>query len=567
MVASHNRRSSGKTSSEPTASLHPNLRAALTSLDVTLVDELQRYRRHKAGYAPPPPRGLNISSAGSLGLSPVVAQRSSSPSPRIASNQPSHQKNAANQHGLSRSAATGATASTVAQQPAPLDSPQTTLGTSSPKIASGTAPLATLSDETPTGELPSSLLKTMPESTATGEQDLSTQTVANQTSAIQLVTSTHETTDGQGSDGSSTTSPIESSSLVPTGDVDPFDYLASSEELLKSLSENEPDFTIIREHPGFFRSLLTPVGIGSSLILLLSTATLTYVLLTNAMGRLSFNQPEVFPGSSSSSSSTAASGKPGIASSGLPDSPNLAAKEFVDLNLNTLSTLKTTADKAPAPSSIAPSPGSVKPAKTQSLTPLPSPVPLGSSTAMIIPLPPAVTPFTATTTLPDNSEQATFLPATSVTQVTSPSIPSMSSGTRSSVRPPEPSPKVSVPTASRFPTPTQRLLPSPTAIASPPASQPAVQGLSPSPSSSAMTSPSSAVTPVRSSSPGYTVVSPYTGDRHLENAQRVVPDAYVRNSEDGAKVQLGTFDDPAKARELVEQLNRQGIDAQIQPQP
>ncbi|MDW8200022.1 MAG: hypothetical protein RML75_02250 [Cyanobacteriota bacterium SKYGB_h_bin112] len=575
MVASHNR-SSNKVSSESTASLHPNLRAALTSLDVTLVDELQRYRRHKAGYAPPPPRGLNTVPTGSPGLSPVATQRSSPNSSPTASRQPSHQKTiAANQHPDQRQVATPAatvvTASTVAQQSVSLGSLETTSGTSSPKAVSVTAPPTIPSDETSTGESSSSLLKTMPEPTATHEQDLSTQTATNQTGAIQLVASTQGTADSQGNDGSSTTSPTESGSLVPTGDADPFDYLASSEELLKSLSEDEPDFTTIREHPGLFRSLLTPLGIGSSLILLLSTATLTYVLLTNAMGRLSLNQSNgVSPDANSGpSSSTVAPGKPGITSSGLPDSPNLAAKEFIDLNLNTLSTLKTSSansDKATASSSIASSPGNVQSTKGQPLTTLPSPVPLGSSTAMIIPLPSAVTPFVSTTNLPNNSGQANSGQAAFSPTASQVDGPSVSTRTQSPpARLPVPSPRASIPTASRFPTPTQHLLPSPTAITSPPPSQPAVRRSSPSPSS-AITSPPPAA-PTRPSSPGYTVVSPYTGDRHLENAQRVVPDAYVRNSEDGAKVQLGTFDDPAKARELVEQLHRQGIDAQIQLQP
>jgi len=72
--------------------------------------------------------------------------------------------------------------------------------------------------------------------------------------------------------------------------------------------------------------------------------------------------------------------------------------------------------------------------------------------------------------------------------------------------------------------------------------------------------PSSSAAPA----PGYVVVTPYTGDRNLENAQRVVPDAYVRNYPDGARVQLGSFNDPEKARSVVEQLQQQGIEAQIQ---
>jgi cell division septation protein DedD len=60
------------------------------------------------------------------------------------------------------------------------------------------------------------------------------------------------------------------------------------------------------------------------------------------------------------------------------------------------------------------------------------------------------------------------------------------------------------------------------------------------------------------------VVTEYNGDPALEQAQKVVPDAYVRNFSDGARIQLGAFDDPGKADALVEQLNKEGIPAKVE---
>jgi cell division septation protein DedD len=61
----------------------------------------------------------------------------------------------------------------------------------------------------------------------------------------------------------------------------------------------------------------------------------------------------------------------------------------------------------------------------------------------------------------------------------------------------------------------------------------------------------------------YYVVTPYSGDPSLENAREAVPDAYVRNFEAGASVQLGAFSDSARAEELIQQLESQGIPAEI----
>lgn len=59
------------------------------------------------------------------------------------------------------------------------------------------------------------------------------------------------------------------------------------------------------------------------------------------------------------------------------------------------------------------------------------------------------------------------------------------------------------------------------------------------------------------------VVTPYTGDRSLEEARQAVSGAYVRNFPQGAQVQLGAFSNADSAQSLVQELNSQGIPAQV----
>ena len=64
---------------------------------------------------------------------------------------------------------------------------------------------------------------------------------------------------------------------------------------------------------------------------------------------------------------------------------------------------------------------------------------------------------------------------------------------------------------------------------------------------------------------GYSVVTPYTSDQLLDQAQTIVPDAYLKNTEEGANIQFGVFNDPESAAALVEQLREEGIPVQVVP--
>jgi hypothetical protein len=61
----------------------------------------------------------------------------------------------------------------------------------------------------------------------------------------------------------------------------------------------------------------------------------------------------------------------------------------------------------------------------------------------------------------------------------------------------------------------------------------------------------------------YYVVTDYTGDPSLSQARQAIRDAYVRNFDDGAKVQMGSFGDSASAEQMAQRLQQQGVPARV----
>lgn len=279
----------------------------------------------------------------------------------------------------------------------------------------------------------------------------------------------------------------------------PEDYLESSEELLRGIAEAEAVDRRVERESSLLDSLLTPLGIGSMLLLLLSSATLGYVIMhPSSLGGLTARKPD--------NSSTATAGeRVAPSASPLPDSPNLAAEEFVDLNLNSLSTLPgATAPPEvlpPSPTATVPNPTAVSPGDPGSIATAPMSEP-----------PPMSNP--ASEPVPASSASAPIVP-------------------------PDPQPVYVQPSAPVSVAPLPPVAPVPAADANP--------------------SPRGNY---------YYVVTPYNGDPSLESAREAVPDAYVRNFEAGASVQLGAFSEADRAEELIQQLQEQGIPAEVyQAQP
>ncbi len=292
------------------------------------------------------------------------------------------------------------------------------------------------------------------------------------------------------------------------------EYLESSEALLRSLVSEEAK---VRAERGGIEQLLTPVGLGSLLMLLLSSALFGYVVmnptsLREAIARLTQPLPETTTAPTIS--------QPGSA---VPQ-PNLAEQEFRRLDLGSLATLKEDGGETPLPTT--------------------SPTALG-------------TPVTAPTS--ESSRTA---------GVTVPTPESNSSSSTAPVAPTAPAATTAHSTASAAGSEDSRPAPQPARSAQSkrqapvrpknenvPPSQP--QTIKPSQPRQASEKPKAF----------YRVVTDYQNDAALNKVKQQVPDAFVRNFSEGAKIQVGAYDNEIEARAKVESLRQQGISAEIkQPQ-
>jgi len=112
----------------------------------------------------------------------------------------------------------------------------------------------------------------------------------------------------------------------------PEDYLESSEALLRSLTEEQPQ----KRKPTESDSLLSPLGIGSMLLLLVASLTLGYVLFNpKSLSVFSFagkSVPNSPPTASTTNVKNAEIAKPETPSTPIPKYPNLATDEFPEVN-------------------------------------------------------------------------------------------------------------------------------------------------------------------------------------------------------------------------------------------
>jgi cell division protein FtsN len=322
-----------------------------------------------------------------------------------------------------------------------------------------------------------------------------------------------------------------------TKDTQPDDYLESSEELLKSLAEEEANLRAEQE-PGLLETLLTPLGIGSMLLLLLSTVTFGY-LLTNLSNVTLLELAKLFnPSNSTSEVTVDASQAEDTKAATAPTAPDLTSEEFVELNLGNLSRLP--GDGATGPLAVP--------------NPVVTPTPQIPSEPVIVSQQPTPTPAP-----PANSQRS---PAQTSPVRTGQLRQSSSRTPRATAsRPPNQSRQAVAPhpaqrsaAAAAVPTP-----------ASPSAPTPAVPASTLEPQTPPPAVAASAVnpTPALVREDLYYVVTDYDGDNSLEAARQSVDDAYVRNFPDGARVQLGAFSEESRAEEMRNHLEQQGISAEI----
>lgn len=441
------------TSSSPNPSLHPVLQAALGSLDIQLEDELARYRRQRAGRPVMPPRGFR-------------RHQTRKPLDLISLETPGGQTQ------------------------------QRALGMSTAPVMS--FPLG-MGNQTPAAEPFNETERLDAHLSASSEpsQGLvvpSAKAAADPAGTEPNVTKRRESAEGD---------------LVSLGadQSPPEDYLESSEKLLESLSEQEEPV-----QPQKPNRLLTPLGIGSILLLLLSSATVIY-LATNRSTFTALGLDRVFgsntPNTSPSAVETTEAKSESAKNSPVATGPNLASEEFPDLNLNTLSHF----------------PASPTPLASPSAVPRVPELPNSGTTSVA----PAVIPNSA---LPKRSSDlsSTLLPP-SVRSGTVPSTTAPLMGTGSSalgVKTPKSGPTTS----------TGKLQASPA-------------------------SPQTAANPGATGEGFYYVLVNDSSDRALEKVKTVVPDAYVESFPQGARIQLGAFKRESEAKALVKELQQRGVAATI----
>lgn len=299
------------------------------------------------------------------------------------------------------------------------------------------------------------------------------------------------------------------------------EYLESSEELLRSLVSEEAK---VRAERGGIDQLLTPVGLGSLLMLLLSSALFGYVVMNpNSLRGAIAQLTQSLPKTPTAAVVPQPSGAVPQPSGGVPQ-PNLAEQEFRRLDLGSLATLKEDGGEIPLPTS--PPATSGKPMTT------PTSEPSGTAGSTIL----------ATASEPPSSIVPTVPTASTTTRVHPNVGPAKSEAPHPAPRPAQSAPSKRQATVRQT---TENI----------PQSQPQTIN-SPQPRQAS-----------EKPKAFYRVVTDYQNDASLDKVKQQVPDAFVRNFSEGAKIQVGAYDNEVEARAKVEALRQQGISAEIkQPQ-
>ncbi|MBD1931334.1 MULTISPECIES: hypothetical protein [Cyanophyceae] len=368
MSQGHSVESSSRSSSAQ--SINPALQAALGSLDVHLEEELSRYRRERAGRGVPPNRGMGHNQVRKpIDMISVNATggRNPSPAPKEAYSTPA----------------------IPASEP-PLAAQEIKAVEQTHK-----EPIETHSAAMPSFNLAAASDIPIPRAPEAAPPEVP-----------------------------APPEPIDQAATT----IQPDDYLESSEQLLRSLAQEE---AAARSQRSFLDNILTPLGVGSLLLLLFSTAMLGYVVTNpstlSSLGLDRFWKSSTPTVAQSPTATTPQTNASPATDTGKPNGPDLSSDEFKDLNLDTLSTLK------PTPSSSSRTPQVAVPSPQVSvppIAPLPNPPAIESTTDVpsgtgaIVPVrPPAPLPV---------------LPARSPVAATTPSAQPSASPTVTEPAPPNP---------------------------------------------------------------------------------------------------------------------------------
>ncbi|NEQ46027.1 MAG: hypothetical protein F6K00_21780 [Leptolyngbya sp. SIOISBB] len=311
------------------------------------------------------------------------------------------------------------------------------------------------------------------------------------------------------------------SALVPQSTTAQAGYMAASEAALQDFGSGSSFSEVAPTRASRRRTnqWLTPLGLGALLLLLVSSAGLGFLLVNPTAASNLFQQTPLarfFPSEEAEEDVTADGEvlEEEIAATALeepsltPLSPDLSQREFSDLELNNLSNLPSSSASLPEATAL------------QNL-------PAGQAERLE-----GERASVASRETVGTPQRVNQIPTTT-TPAPQPAAPVYQ----------EPTPTLSVEQATQPAPPVEsRTQPTPPAVSATPAT-----------SDTASPAPQSA----------YYVVTDYTGDPSLDDARTVVQDAYVRNFDMGARIQLGAFSNQEGAAELTETLRDQGIEAEI----
>ena len=366
----------------------------------------------------------------------------------------------------------------------------------------------------------------------------------------------------------------------------PDDYFESTEALLDSLpspQDRNYGYDDVEYQPSWRDQLGTPLGIGALLLLLVGSAGFGYLVTSprtaeflrdNALVQ-SWRGERTDPVEVAPSAETAEADLPepdtGLQGMG----PDLSEDEFQDLDLDRLSTLdRDEATVSPAGRSL---PADPSEAEFDSSESAPEARPVGPrSGEEAAATPPGATADRAGRRNPDPTTVTRPQGTSRQNQAVNASPPVRATPSTTSVTP--------LPQTIQTPRPIQQVPPQPvrTAPAAVPTSPPQPLDTNPTPQplsqpqaappaplpqaanpQAAGTAPAPLTQSPPQPSPSYYVVADYTGDQSLQTARGAVGGAYVRNFPNGARIQMGAFSQETAARNLVQQLQGQGIPAQV----
>ncbi|MEH2390848.1 MAG: hypothetical protein V7K21_03970 [Nostoc sp.] len=293
-----NPQNDSSTQSSKTPGLKPALAAALASLEVPLDQELARYRRTRTGLVSSnQPRVVSYMSSQLHPLTPIPTT----------------------------SGTTDSSATQIKTNVPPPSVPVNPQGTSTP---------ATAIDEPPASSLAVNPQKNPVPATAKTEE-LNNLNVSSTSDSAKTQTQLPPPPPNFGSSiVPAVVKDTKSKNLLqPDTPKHPDDYLESSEALLRSLTEEQPE---TKKPSNYSDSLLSPLGIGSMLLLLVASLTLSYVLF-NPKSLSQWNLGKLFNGNSSpapeNTEEVGSNVQPQIQppSTSIPKYPNLAAQEFPEV--------------------------------------------------------------------------------------------------------------------------------------------------------------------------------------------------------------------------------------------